>query len=346
MRKTNDLNFYLPTMKKWWILGCVSVLISCTSGTELTNVEIRGEAQGSTYQIRYLSAQETDLRLSIDSIFEVLDQSMSTYKANSLISKLNQNGQIAIDHHFSTVLQRAEEIAIETKGMFDPTVGPLVEFWGFGSRIHASIDSAGVDSVRDYIGYSKVMLDGDFVRIPTGFRLDFNAIAQGYTVDVLGDFLEGKGINRFMVEVGGEVNTRGLNGMDQPWRIGVDKPNEEIDHKDRFQMILGLSNLGLATSGNYRKFWIDDETGIKYAHTIDPLTGYPAGNKLLSVTIIAKSTMDADAYATVCMVMGREDALNFIESKGEIEGYFISSDVNGNWQVDQTSGFANYLVKK
>ena len=180
--------------------------------------------------------------------------------------------------------------------------------------------------------------------MPSGFTLDFNAIAQGFTVDLLAQFLEGKGVEHYMVEVGGEVKAKGQNVDGEIWRIGVDKPTEEIDENDRFQVIVNLENAALATSGNYRKFWVDEESGVKYSHTINPKTGFPARNRLLSASIISKSScMDADAYATACMVMGTQKAVQFIESKKDLEAYLIYSDEEGKWETHITPGFNDYI---
>lgn len=340
------LSFYLSSMKKLWIFLPVCLLLACEQTPQIIENEAFGEAQGTTYSVKFISSEEQNLKASFDSIFRAFDASMSTYKTNSLITAVNAGDTaIIVDDMFLSVLERSLQLSKETQGQFDVTVGPLVEVWGFGKKIHLQIDTLKVDSARQYVGYQKIEEKEGEVKIPAGARIDFNGIAQGYTVDVIARFLEAKGISRYMVEVGGEVMAKGLNKMDEPWKIGVDKPSEEIDQNDRFQVIVALKDKALATSGNYRKFWVDQATGIKYAHTIDPLSGFPARNQLLSVTIIANNCMDADGYATACMVMGTEKALRFVEAKPDLEAYLIYSDENGDWQVAQTSGFANYVLK-
>ena len=193
-------------------------------------------------------------------------------------------------------------------------------------------------------GYDKIVIEGMEVRIPEEFSLDFNAIAQGYTVDVLAEMLEQYEIMHYMVEVGGEVRTKGVNANEQVWTIGVDKPQETIDPQDRFQFIIGLENSALATSGNYRKFWVDQDTGLKYSHTINPETGRPAKNRLLSASIIASTAMDADAYATTCMVQGLEDCKAMLTSQADLDGYLVFTDDEGNWQTYITDGM-NAMVK-
>ncbi len=324
----------------------VCLVISCTEQPSVIENEAFGEAQGSTYSVKFISDEEQDLKSAFDSIFKAFDASMSTYQPNSKISAVNiGDTTIVVDPMFIAVLSRSNQIAKETQGQFDVTVGPLVDLWGFGKKTHLEIDSAKIDSTKQFVGYKMISWNSSKVEIPKGYRIDFNAIAQGYTVDVIAAFLEKKGIDRYMVEVGGEVRAKGLNRQNEAWKIGVDKPSEEIDQEDRFQLIVGLKDKALATSGNYRKFWVDQVTGIKYAHTIDPISGFPARNQLLSATLIANNCMDADGYATACMVMGTEKALKFVESKPDLEAYLIYSDENGDWQVAQTTGFANYVVK-
>ncbi len=333
-------------MKKLWFILPAILALSCTDKSSVVENGVRGEAQGSTYSVKFISDKEQNFQSAYDSIFSAFDQSMSTYKSNSLISKVNMGDTtIQVDPMFISVLKRANEISRETQGQFDVTVGPLVDLWGFGKKTQLEIDSAKIDSTKQYVGYKMINWNPEKVKIPKGFRIDFNAIAQGYTVDVISEFLEKKGIDRYMVEVGGEVRTKGLNKKNEPWKIGIDKPSEEIDQADRFQVIVGLKDKALATSGNYRKFWVDQATGIKYAHTIDPISGFPARNQLLSATLIANNCMDADGYATACMVMGTEKALKFIENKPDLEAYLIYSDENGDWQVAQTSGFGSYVLK-
>ena len=330
---------------KQFLLFVFLLLGACSTQPYIEEKNEIGYAQGTTFQIKYLAAKTVDHRKSIDSLFRFVDKSLSTYDSTSIISAINKGDTtIAINDLFAKVLKRSLFIAKETSGDFDVTIGPLVELWGFGLSKRESVDSVAVDSIKRFIGYKNIRYRRDSLRIPYGFRLDFNSIAQGYTVDLICEFLEGKGINHYMVEVGGEVRAKGVNAKEKIWKIGVDKPQENIDKEDRFQMIVELENKALATSGNYRKFWVDEKTGLKYAHTIDPRTGYPAHNKLLGVSVIASNTMDADAYATVCMVKGVRSAIDFLNSKPDLEGYLIYTDDRGKWEVYQTDGFKNYIL--
>ncbi len=337
-------------MKQSSILLFISVflLFSCEPSNQVRLIENTGYAQGSTYQIKYLVNKNKNYGKKIEQILADIDNSMSTYKENSLISAVNKGGVwVEIDTMFVEVMQRSIEIAKETNGDFDPTVGPLVRIWGFGyDKVKENISAENIMQVKSHTGFAKVELVGNRLRIPEGFTLDFNAIAQGYTVDVLARYLEAQGVTDYMVEVGGEVRAKGKNDVGNVWKIGVDKPQSEIDREQRFQFILELENAGLATSGNYRKYWVDKTTGIKYSHTIDPHTGSPALNRLLSASIIAPTTMDADAYATVCMVKGLEKCKAFLATKSELEGYLVYTNQAGDWEVYFTDGFKKYLKEE
>lgn len=332
-------------MKKILFAVLALVVLSCENEPQVFENESTGYAQGSTYQIKYITKEAHDWTASFDSIFKVIDQSMSTYKDESLISLINSGDTLVeVDDLFMTVLNRSMDISKESNGLFDVTVGPLVELWGFGKTKEIDIDSNKVDSAKSLIGFEQIEINNQSVKVPSGFKIDFNSIAQGYTVDVVANFLEEKGVSQYMIEVGGEVRARGKNSKKNYWKIGVDKPSDEIDSEDRFQMIVELRNKSLATSGNYRKYWVDSETGMKYAHTIDPKSGFPARNQLLSVSIISNECIDADAYATTCMVMGLSAATAYIDGKEGVEAYFISTDENGDWKVNFTKGFEEFIV--
>ncbi len=323
-------------------VGCL--VTACTTSPNVVLVRNQGPAQGSTYSISYLAKPGIDYRTEIDSILFQVDKSMSLWDPNSTISKINRGEKVAPDPLFTRVFKRSRQISKDTEGAFDITVAPLVKYWGFGPDKHSVIDSARVDSLRKFVGYLRLPAQLDSNRLPRGMQLDMNAIAQGFTVDLIAEFLMNKGITNFLVEVGGELSTSGRTVDGKIWTIGVDKPQENLDPENRFQVILSLDSLSLATSGNYRKFWVDEKTGMKYTHTINPKTGYPAKNNLLSATIIADNAMDADAYATACMVFGVEKAKKFVLENKNLEAYFVFSDSEGNWQVWQTPGFKKMVL--
>jgi len=316
------------------LLLFIVFLSACTFNDNLILVKNSGSAQGAYYHIQYMSDGGKDFHFQIDSIFREIDSSLSIYKEYSLISKLNNGHNLKTDLLFNEVFLAAEKVYLESEGNFDCSVSPLVKAWGFykdklGDSI--VIDSASFRNILPFVGFDKIELMEDSLILPKGMRLDFNAIAQGYTVDVIAQFLQAKGDSNYLIEVGGELLAKGKNADGNIWRVGVDKPSEEIDSKERFQFILNLENMALATSGNYRKFYEKD--GVKYAHTINPFTGFPTQNRLLSVTVIHDNCMLADAYATAFMVMGIKKSKQFVKSHPEIEIYLVYSNKNGEWDT-------------
>jgi len=297
-------------------------------------VKNSGQAQGSYYHIQYLSEYGENYKSQIDSILLEVDSSLSIYKDYSLISKLNKGKDIKTDTLFNAVFLGAQKVFQESEGNFDCSVSPLVNAWGFyNDKLGDSlvIDSAKFRNILPYVGFDKIRLIADSLVLPKGMSLDFNSIAQGYTVDVIAQFLESKGNSNYLVEVGGELLAKGKNADGNIWRVGVDKPSEDIDTQERFQFILDLENKALATSGNYRKFYEQD--GLKYAHTINPFTGFPAQNRLLSVTVIHDNCMLADAYATAFMVMGVKQSKQFVKAHPEIEIYLVYTGKDGAWRT-------------
>lgn len=323
------------------------VFISACSPGEPQEFEHTGYAQGSTYQIKYVHYKNMNLQNEIDDLFKDLDFSMSTWVDSSIISTVNNTHDwVEMDAYFEDVISRSIEISKESNGDFEPTIAPLVHLWGFGfDKVRGDLSDEEIGATLDVVGIDHIQLEGSRIKLDDGSSLDFNAIAQGYTVDVLADMLESHGINRYMIEVGGEVRARGFSGKNKTWVIGVDKPQENIDSQDRFQFILKLEDAALATSGTYRKFWVDEESGIRYAHTIDPKTGRPAMNRLLSASIIAPTGMDADGYATVCLVKGLDACKTFLSEKSELEGYLVYSNDDGTWGEFITDGFKEYIVE-
>lgn len=323
---------------KHLFLALPVLLAACSpSGTE-TEKRYHGFTQGTTFHITYRAREDFSADSGVDSLLLAVDRSMSTWIPSSLISRLNRGETVTVDSSFLRVWEMSKTIHRSSSGAFDPTVGTLVNLWGFGQQGPQLLTEARVDSALRFVGMDKVSRKGLNFRLQPGVKMDFNAIAQGYTVDLICEWLETKGVSSYMVEVGGEVRTKGKNAKGEAWRIGIDKPtDEELDN--RFQVIAGLSGQALATSGNYRKYWVDSIRGIKYSHTIDPTTGYPVRDRLLSVSIVAPTAMEADGYATACLVMGLEKAQRFLLGHPELEGYLIYTDEKGEWAVWQTAGF-------
>lgn len=291
-----------------------------------------------------MSTDAVDCQSDIDSVLNAVDLSMSTYIPESLISKINRNESNKIDSLFFRVITEALLIAKETQGAFDPTLAPIVNYWGFGFEEIQNIDESILAELMQSVGYTKLSFnDSTIFKTNTNTQIDFNAIAQGFTVDLVGEHLQKLGITNYMIEIGGELKCSGFNADGDLWRIGIDKPSENIQ-KDRFQAIIEVENKSVASSGNYRKFKVDEKTGMKYAHTINPKTGNPVQTNLLGVTIITESCMRADAIATACMVMGLEKSKTYLENHPEIDALFIYSDPKENWLQYQTKGFEKMSI--
>ncbi|HLN21383.1 MAG TPA: FAD:protein FMN transferase [Bacteroidales bacterium] len=294
-----------------------------------------GLAQGTTYSIVYddnMNFEPDSLKSRVEKILDDFDMSLSIYKDSSILSRVNRNEDISVDSYFREAYYKSVEISELTGGAFDITVGQLVSSWGFGPDEQKNFRESRLDSLLKLTGMSKVKLVNDkIVKDDPGIKLDFNAIAQGYSVDVVYDYLEGLGFENYLIEIGGEVRVRGKKAG-QNWRIGIDRPtdNNMIPGND-LEAVIRISDEALATSGNYRKFYV--ENGVKYSHTIDPHTGYPAKNNLLSATIIAPDCATADGIATACMVMGVDKAKEFIQKYPQFAAHFIYSDEQGNFMT-------------
>jgi FAD:protein FMN transferase len=296
---------------------------------------IDGFTQGSTYHIVYRASEKNDpatVRSGLEDLFLKVDRSLSVYNDSSVISRINSNTSDETDSLFREVFRLSYDVWKETGGAFDITVGPLVKAWGFGPDAVKRFDPTKLQSLLSLVGMEKVRLDGNkLVKNSPIMYIDMNAVAQGFTVDLAIRYLESLGINDCLVEVGGEVGSLG-NKNGEGWKVGIDKPIDGNNEPGQdMEAVIRLDNKALATSGNYRKFYIDN--GIKYSHTIDPHTGYPARQSLLSATIVASDCATADAYATACMVIGTDKAKELIEKHNFLDGYLIWSDEKGSLMV-------------
>ena len=319
-------------------------ITSCNSVSKGEYYALQGFTQGTTYSLSYQHATLSDLQEEIDSILKLFDSSLSSYDSNSIISAVNRNEpNVLTDSMFRTVFRESSRVYQVTGGTFDITLAPLINAWGFGPGQQQDVDSAMVDSLLQYVGMDKVSLVGDQVyKTDPHVKLNVNAIAQGYSVDVVASYLEGLGCRNYMVEIGGEIRTRGMNPKGNFWRIGVDRPEEgNMIPGKQLQVIISMHNRSLATSGNYRKFYEKD--GVMITHSIDPATGFPKASNLLSVSILAEECMTADAYATACMVMGLEKAKVFIENEKGVDAYFIYGDEFGAYHMWHTDGLKKYI---
>ena len=292
---------------------------------------INGLVFGTIYNITY--QYDGDLKSEIEAELKRFDGSLSPFNDTSIISRINRNEEIVTDSFFQTCFNRSMEISEETNGAFDITIAPLANVWGFGFKKGEFPDSMKIDSLLQITDYKNVKLvDGRVVKEDPRIMLSCSAVAKGYSVDVVARLLEKKGIQNYMVDIGGEIVAKGKNSRNGLWRIGINKPiDDSLSVNQEIQTILELSDAGLATSGNYRNFYYKD--GKKYAHTIDPRTGYPVQHNILSATVIAEDCMTADALATAFMVMGLEEASAFANAHPAIDAYFIYSDENGKFQT-------------
>lgn len=286
---------------------------------------------GTSFHVTYQC--DSDLTESIKTELMKVDSSLSPFNEESVISAINNNKEVRPDQMFIEVFNLAMGISKDTDGAFDITVAPLVNAWGFGFKNGSQPSKQQVDSLMQIVGYQKVRLtDGIVMKHDPRIMLDCSAIAKGYGTDRVAKLLRSRGVENFMVEIGGEIVTRGVNPDRKPWKIGVTKPTDDSLHVGHeLQTILNVTNKAMATSGNYRNFYY--KGGKKYAHTIDPKTGYPVQHSILSATVITKSCAVADAYATSFMVMGLEKAQKVLERHPELMAYFIYSDDDGDMAV-------------
>lgn len=321
-------------MKKTFILFTILLIsLSCKTKLEKRDFILQGEVFGTTYRITYLDATE-NYQLSIDSLFLDFNKSLSTYIPNSDISQINHgDSTIIVDDFFVEVFEKSKNIHAKTDGFFDPTVGKLVNAYGFGPEKQIKILSdSTINQLLKTIGFEKVLLkDRKIIKNDSEIYLDFNAIAKGFGIDVVARFFDSKNINSYLIEIGGEIRTKGLKHEQKPWVIQIVNPLNPQD-VDSFN-ILKLTNVSMATSGNYRKFKINED-GKKYVHTINPKTGLAIENNLLSASVFTKTDCaDADAYATAFMAMGFEKVLKFLEKNTDIQVILYYLDENQKMQV-------------
>lgn len=296
-----------------------------------------GPVYGSTYHITYEYKPSVTLEKEIIRILERINVSMSTYDPNSTLSRINNNDTSArLDDDLKRVLEAGREVSERSGGAFDMTVAPLVNAWGFGFAAREKITPEMIDSLLAFTGFNKIHIDGDLlIKDDPRIMIDPNAITPGYVADVIAEFFDSVGVVNYLVEIGGELRCLGKNREGNPWRVGVDKPLENAVERE-IQQIFHLGNISVATSGNYRKFY--EENGVKYSHTIDPKTGYPARSNLLSATVFADQCIYADAYATVFMVTGFEKAKELSAEIPGIQVYLIYSDSDGSVKTWQSAG--------
>jgi thiamine biosynthesis lipoprotein len=323
------------------LLAVASCIIIVRHNKDSVYQSDHGFVFGTIYNITYRSSE--NLKSEIEDELKRFDFSLSPFNDSSVISRVNRNEDIVVDTLFRNCFNKAIEVSDITDGAFDITIAPLANAWGFGFKHGDFPDSLTIDSLLQITGFDKVALNGDkVVKSDDRMQLSCSAIAKGYAVDVIASFLEKKGIKDFMVDIGGEIVAKGDNPKGTLWHIGVNKPiDDSLSVNQEIQAVLKLTNVGMATSGNYRNYYYKD--GKKYAHTIDPRTGYPVQHSLLSATVIAEDCMTADALATSFMVMGLEEAERFVDAHPAVEAYFIYSDSTGTNKTYFTKGMEKYL---
>ncbi|KPM30298.1 ApbE family lipoprotein [Croceitalea dokdonensis DOKDO 023] len=330
------------------VFCCLGVFfLQCHTPTPWVKNQKIGNAFGTTYSIIYLSDSPIDYQREIDSVVNAVNRSMSTYLPDSDISKINQgDSTLIVDKMFRDVFAISTKVNKVSNGYFDPTVGVLANAWGFGPGEQQELDSIKVDSLLRYVGWQKVSLDaqGRVKKKHAAIRFDFNAVAKGYAIDRLGAMLDQKGIVHYLVEVGGEILAKGQNKVkNKQWTVGVDNPNDVLVRGAA--AVLNLENAALASSGNYRKFRYDSETGEKYVHTIDPLTGYTKNAKVLAATVIAENCATADAYATAIMAMDLEMSKEVLGNDNNLDAFIIYLDKDDVMETFMTAGFQERLVE-
>lgn len=346
-RKTNHnmkkKQLYLALLA---VVAIVCLLVFRNSGRQMavSYQQNEGTIFGTIYHAKYLYDQ--DLKAEIEAELQKVDASLSMFNPQSTISRINRGEEDEVDEMLSEVLQLSFAVNKATDGAFDPTVAPLVNAWGFGFKNGQIPDNRQVDSLLSLVGLSHIQLkDGKLIKDNPLSILDFSAIAKGYGVDRAADVLRSKGIKSFMVEIGGEVVTEGLNEKGEAWRIGINKPDDDSTSTNmELQDIISLSGKAIATSGNYRNYYISE--GRKIAHTINPRTGYPAQSDILSSSVMAPTCAEADAFATAFMVLGLDRAKQILQNQPQLEAYFIYTNEEGEYQIWCTEGFEALIHKE
>ena len=320
---------------QWLLLTCSLLFFSCKKNEVH---QFCGEVFGTYFAISYVGEEEHDLPQKVDSILQNINKLYSIFDSSSLVSKINRNEPYAPNDAFAAMVRDALEISGNTGGAFDVTVGPLVNLWGFGNEKGDTVSQAAIDSVRQFVGYTKIHVDdkGFIIKDDNRIKLDFNAIAKGKAVDDVADFLVRSGYENCLVDIGGEVRCEGTKPGGKAWRVGIQIPTETRDGLEEADYIFEMTGRSVATSGNYRNYKEID--GQRYNHITDPRSGDSRSSNLLSVTVIADQCAVADAYATAFMVMGMDEAMRFLENHPEMAAHFVFYE-NGGYQYKQSANF-------
>lgn len=332
---------------KYLFITCLLLLFSC--GSETPQLEIlQGNAFGTTFTIQYYPTHPFDAEKGIDSVIQAVNTSVSTYMPDSDISKINKgDSTIVVDEIFKEVFRLSEVVYTNSNHYFDPTVGVLRNAYGFGdTKALATLDQKVIDSLMQYVGFDKVALrgDGTIAKEHPAIYFDFNAVAKGYGIDLMGRYLTSEGVSHYLIELGGEVVAKGHHlSKNKSWTVGVEHPDSELNDRTATTAIR-LENKGMAGSGNYRKFRMDSITGKKFVHTLNPLTGSAEQTNLTSATVVAATCAEADAYATACMALGFDAAKNLIEQTAGVEAYLTYLSNDSEAAVFVSEGFKSLMV--
>lgn len=323
------------------IIGIVAIVSAC--GTKKNYQYTEGKIYGTFYHITYNFPE--DLQKDLRAEMEKVNASLSMFNPQSVISKINRGESDSTDLLFREMFVKAGQVNRETKGAFDITVAPLVNAWGFGFKTDSFPSAGKIDSILQFVGMDKLALQGDrLVKQVEGMEIDASSIAKGLGTDLVADYLDRKGVTDYMVEIGGEIRAKGMSRKGRPWRIGIDKPIDDATGAMReIEMVVELTSGALATSGNYRNYYIHD--GKKYAHTINPSTGYPVQQDILSASVYTDSCMKADAYATAFMVLGLESAKEIVNNNPALEACFIYEQ-DGAMKKWTSPGFEKLIDRK
>lgn len=327
------------------ILIAAMATLVCSCKTDKANkIILQGLAQGSYYAITYYDSQNRNFQNEIDSIFQLVDGSVSLWNDTSIITRVNRNEEVTLNQVFIDNFNIAQAASELSDGYFDATISPLVAAWGFSYKNGDSITTQLIDSLHQLVNYQNVRIeDGKVIKADPLMTLDFNAIAQGYTSDMISDFLLSQGIQDFIVDTGGEIMAHGTKPDKRQWIVGIEKPAVNWDSERTVQERIYLHDKGLVTSGSTRKYVERD--GKRYSHCIDPKTGYPVEHNVLSATVIAENSVWADALASICMVMGIEKSLPIIEGMDGVEAFYIFANEKGELETFSTEGFKKLMVR-
>lgn len=339
-------------MRKYLLLLPVLLVVACQRNNG--PIRLQGEAQGTYYNIAYYDGQQRDFRPQIDSLLDDFDQTASLWVENSLIRRVNRHEDSLLNPLFCDLLKKSQEVSSYTGGAFNCEIGALVNLYGFGFKNRSDVSDAEVDSLlacihHDGQGEGTSVEEVEGVKrlfLPAGVELDFNAIAQGYSVDMLAKMFDQKGVENYLIDVGGEVIARGCKADKSSWTVGIERPAADKYSSQEVEVAIRLDNQSVVTSGNYRKYY--EENGVRYSHTIDPRTGRPVNHSLLSVSVVSREAWYADAMATAFMVMGLDKGLQFIKAhpdNPDIQAVFFIYDDQGEYKTYATPAFQKLIIE-